>query len=164
MKIILNARRHHYVARVSIFLIPVALIAGMVGCGPSTAFCNLTIASTAGGNVTTPGEGTFTHYVGTVVNLTAEAEAGYHFVQWTGNVSTIADVYAASTTITMNGNYEITANFGLNITLIADVPDNEVTSSVSKAGNSSASATITMYTVAMSSPASGFGEESLRTQ
>ena len=32
MKIILSWRRHHYVARASIFLIAVALIAGMVGC------------------------------------------------------------------------------------------------------------------------------------
>ena len=32
MKTILSSRRHHYVARVSIFLIAVALIAGMVGC------------------------------------------------------------------------------------------------------------------------------------
>ena len=36
MKIILSSRRHHYVARVSIFLVTVALIAGMVGCGSPT--------------------------------------------------------------------------------------------------------------------------------
>jgi hypothetical protein len=46
-----------------------------------------------------------------VVDLVAEAEESYHFVQWTGNVSAIANVSAASTTITMNGNYSITANF-----------------------------------------------------
>ena len=34
MKIIFGSRRHHHVARVSIFLIMVALIAGMVGCEP----------------------------------------------------------------------------------------------------------------------------------
>ena len=33
MKTILSSRRHHYVARVSIFLVMAALIAGMVGCG-----------------------------------------------------------------------------------------------------------------------------------
>jgi len=33
MKTILSSRRCHYAARVSIFLIVVALIAGMVGCG-----------------------------------------------------------------------------------------------------------------------------------
>jgi uncharacterized repeat protein (TIGR02543 family) len=71
----------------------------------------LTIASTEGGSVTTPGEGTFTYYEGTVVNLVADAEEGYHFVNWTGDGSAIADVNAASTNITMNSNYSITANF-----------------------------------------------------
>ena len=33
------------------------------------------------------------------------------FVEWTGNVGTIADVYTASTNITMSGDYSITANF-----------------------------------------------------
>jgi hypothetical protein len=46
-----------------------------------------------------------------VVHLVAEAEEGYRFDEWTGNVGTIADVYAATTTITMNGDYSITANF-----------------------------------------------------
>jgi alpha-tubulin suppressor-like RCC1 family protein len=35
MKIILSARGHHYVARVSIFFVTVALIIGMVGCDQS---------------------------------------------------------------------------------------------------------------------------------
>ena len=52
--------------RVSSFLIAAYLIAGMVGCsGPY----NLTTTSTAGGSVIIPGEGTFTHNEGTVVNL-----------------------------------------------------------------------------------------------
>ena len=72
---------------------------------------NLTTSSTAGGNVTTPGEGVFPYDEGTVANLVATPDAGYRFVDWTGNVTTIADIYAASTTITMNGNYSITANF-----------------------------------------------------
>ena len=71
----------------------------------------LTIPSTAGGSVTTPGEGTSTYAIGTVVDLVAEPEEGYHFVNWTGNVDTIADVTAASTTITMDHSYSITANF-----------------------------------------------------
>jgi hypothetical protein len=72
---------------------------------------NLTISSTAGGNVTTPGEGTFTYDAGTVVDLVATPNAGYRFVNWTGDVGTIADVEDATTTITMHGNYSITANF-----------------------------------------------------
>jgi len=72
---------------------------------------DLTITSTAGGSVTTPGEGTFTYHEGTAVNLVAEAEEGYQFVNWTGDVGTIAGVNDATTTITMNGDYSITANF-----------------------------------------------------
>ncbi|HUW46541.1 MAG TPA: CFI-box-CTERM domain-containing protein [Dehalococcoidia bacterium] len=75
------------------------------------AIYDLTVSSTAGGSVTTPGEGVFTYDEGTVVDLVAAAEEGYRFVEWTGNVGTIADVYAATTTITMNGDYSITANF-----------------------------------------------------
>ena len=73
---------------------------------------NLTLTSTAGGSVTVPGEGTFTYAEGTVVNLTAVAEDGYEFVGWTGDVGTVADASAASTTITMEVDYTITAVFG----------------------------------------------------
>jgi len=72
---------------------------------------DLTISSTGGGSVTTPGEGVFTYDEGTVVDLVTEAEEGYRFVNWTGDVGTIADVYAATTTVTMNGDYSVTANF-----------------------------------------------------
>ena len=71
----------------------------------------LTVSSTAGGTVTTPGEGVFTSQEGTAVSLVASPATGYRFVNWSGNVATIANVNAASTTITMNGNYSITANF-----------------------------------------------------
>jgi len=73
---------------------------------------DLTIDSTAGGNVSAPGEGLFPDYdAGTVVDLVAEAKEGYEFVNWTGDVSTIADVYNAESTITMNGDYSIMAEF-----------------------------------------------------
>jgi hypothetical protein len=71
----------------------------------------LTTSSTSGGSVTTPGEGVFNYDEGTVVDLAAEAEEGYRFVEWTGDVDTVADVHATATTITMNGDYSITANF-----------------------------------------------------
>jgi hypothetical protein len=74
---------------------------------------DLTAASTDGGEVTSPGEDTFTYDCGTVVDLVATPDAYYGFVEWIGDVDTIADVYAAETTITMNGAYNITANFGL---------------------------------------------------
>jgi hypothetical protein len=48
---------------------------------------------------------------GEVVNLSGDPEAGYRFVNWSGDVDTIADVNAAETSITMQGDYVLTANF-----------------------------------------------------
>jgi hypothetical protein len=72
---------------------------------------DLTTSSTVGGNATIPGEGVFSYYEGMIVDLMATSDAGYRFVEWTGDVVTIADANAAATNITMNGDYEITANF-----------------------------------------------------
>ena len=190
MKIILSSRRYHYVKRLAIFLIIVALVMGLASCEGSCGalpiqydltnssteggqviipgegtyadgtvvtleavadecyeFVNwtgadvadpyspittitmdeaksitanfallsydLTADSTDGGEVTSPGEGTFTYDCGTVVDLVAIPDAYYGFVEWTGDVDTIADVYAESTTITVKGDYSITANFSL---------------------------------------------------
>jgi hypothetical protein len=74
-------------------------------------WCSLTISSTPGGLVTEPAEGTFIYNADVVVDLIAQPDEGYEFVKWTGDVDTIADVYAAETTITMNNSYSITANF-----------------------------------------------------
>ena len=71
---------------------------------------DLTISSTSGGSVTVPGTGTHTYDAGTVVPLTATPASGYSFVSWTGN-GTVASSHSASTTITMNDDYSITANF-----------------------------------------------------
>lgn len=74
----------------------------------------LTIGSTSGGSVTTPGQGTFGPYGdGDTVNLVAQPNLLWEFTEWTGDVSTMADANAAETTITMHGNYSITANFAL---------------------------------------------------
>jgi uncharacterized repeat protein (TIGR02543 family) len=83
---------------------------------------DLTISSTAGGSVTVPGEGTFAYDSGTVVNLVAGPAAGYQFDNWTGDVATIANVNADSTTITMPAqNVTVTANF-VEVPLSSDVP------------------------------------------
>jgi len=115
LNIRLSLRRHHYVKRVSIFLIALALIVGVTGCGPAPLQHALTISSSVGGNVITPGEGTFTIDYGTVVGLVAEPDDNFHFVQWTGDVGTIADAGAAFTTITIEGDYTITAQFGIDL-------------------------------------------------
>jgi alpha-tubulin suppressor-like RCC1 family protein len=71
----------------------------------------LTISGTSGGSITTPNKKESTYNAGMVVRVVAKPEKGYRFVNWTGDVDTIANVDAATTIITMRGNYSITANF-----------------------------------------------------
>lgn len=69
----------------------------------------LDISSGTGGSVTEPGEGLFTYEIGTLVNLIATPdELGWAFDSWTGNVDNPS---SATTTITMNDNEVIVANF-----------------------------------------------------
>ena len=76
--------------KIGVVLLAVTLVAGMVGCfTPFRTQCQLTLSSTEGGQVATPGEGTFTYWGGTVVNLVAEADEGYLFDEWTGDVESI---------------------------------------------------------------------------
>ena len=76
--------------------------------GGGTGEYTLTISSTAGGSVT-PATGAHSYPQGTVVNLTATAAAGYEFVNWTGGP--VADANDPTTTITMDGDHSIKANF-----------------------------------------------------
>jgi len=72
----------------------------------------LTVGHTGPGHVAAPpGEGTFSYPPGTVVSLSAVADEGNHFGNWTGDVGTVADIEQQATTITMNDDYAITANF-----------------------------------------------------
>jgi len=112
MKIILSSRRHHYLARVSIFLVTVALIAGMVGCGGVIKY-DLTMAVAPGSSGTATDLTNASPYAaGIAVSIKAEAAAGYHFVNWTAPAGTFANANAAQTTFTMpSQNVTVTANF-----------------------------------------------------
>ena len=127
------SRRCYHIKRVGVCLIVATLAAMMTGCGPSllpfldpspAIVYNLNISSTAGGSVIDPGEGMSQYYEGTVIDLVATPNTGYRFDHWTGDVDTIEAVGDAETTITMQGDYEITANFGLiptyELTMVAD--------------------------------------------
>jgi hypothetical protein len=120
LKTLSGSRRRSYPARVVVPLVALALIVSLSGCfTPYRVRYALVISSSEGGSVTSPGEGSFAYWEGAVVNLTAEPEEGYLFVNWTGDVETIADIESAATTITVNGTCSISANFGLsNITQI----------------------------------------------
>jgi hypothetical protein len=111
MRRVFSNRRGQYLIRLSIFLLIAILVTGMAGCDVQPVQYELSISSTEGGNVTCPGEGTFICDEGTLVNLTAQANESYIFDEWRGDVSQIADVNDATTTIIMNNDHDITANF-----------------------------------------------------
>ncbi|MHC4501583.1 MAG: right-handed parallel beta-helix repeat-containing protein, partial [Planctomycetota bacterium] len=74
----------------------------------------LTIWSTSGGSVSEPGEGVLEYGDGTVVPIVAEADPCYGFVEWTGTAvfaGKVADPCAAITTVTVDANYTLAANF-----------------------------------------------------
>lgn len=114
MRTIIDSTRPFHAKTLAILLF-VALIAGVVGCETPDTMYSLTVGSTAGGAVTVPGEDTFEYSAGTEVNLEAVADESYRFVEWTGDVDTVVDVDAAATTIIINGDYSITANFAEDI-------------------------------------------------
>ena len=74
----------------------------------------LTTSSTAGGSVTTPGEGSFNYDHDTAAPIVATPDACYQFANWTGigvDAGKVADPNSASTTITMDADYAVQANF-----------------------------------------------------
>jgi uncharacterized repeat protein (TIGR02543 family) len=113
MKTILSSRKCHYLKRVGIFLIVVALITGMVGCGCGTSGYDLTMAAdpTAGGTATDETKGS-PYAEGTIVKIKAEAKTGYQFVSWTAPAGTFGNANAAATIFAMPGaDVTVTANF-----------------------------------------------------
>lgn len=79
---------------------------------------NLTISSTSGGSVTTPGEGIYSYDYNASVPVTATANSGYHFVSWTGtavDAGKVTNPNSASTTVRIGAkNYTLAANFAIN--------------------------------------------------
>jgi alpha-tubulin suppressor-like RCC1 family protein len=100
--------------RTALAIIGCLLLAGLTSPGCTTEVGHeftLSVSSTAGGSVIAPGESTSSYDAGEVVDLVAEARAGYQFVEWTGDVDTVDDINAASTSITMDDDREILADF-----------------------------------------------------
>jgi len=116
----------------------------------------LTISSTTGGSVNTPGEGVFDYYALTVVDLLAEAEAGYQFAKWTAPAGTFGDTGAAETTFTMPAqNVAVTAHFGVvyELAMAADPVDGGNVIDVGAEGAYATGASVSIK----AEPAAGYG-------
>ncbi|MDH4203568.1 MAG: M6 family metalloprotease domain-containing protein [Phycisphaerae bacterium] len=87
----------------------------ITGIAPITQY-TLTVSSASGGSVSTPGEGAFQYDQGTVVDVNAVPELHYHFVDWTGtavDAGKVANPAAAVTTVTVDSDYTLAANFAI---------------------------------------------------
>ncbi|MEE9583632.1 MAG: fibronectin type III domain-containing protein, partial [Dehalococcoidales bacterium] len=83
---------------------------------------NYTLTMAVSGNgSTTPAVGDYTYEEGTVVPITATPDADWRFVSWTGDV---ADPSSASTTVTVDADKTVTANFSpigyMTLTMVVD--------------------------------------------
>ncbi len=81
------------------------LVVSIVGCDPPDLTINII------GEGSTTGAGTYNE--GIVVPITATPTPGWTFDGWTGDV---ANPNSSTTTVTMNGNKTVTANFGHPVT------------------------------------------------
>ena len=74
----------------------------------------LSTSSTGGGSVAVPGEGDSSHDYGVSVAVVASPQANHSFIKWTGTAVTagkVADAFSESTTVTMDADYTLIANF-----------------------------------------------------
>jgi len=75
---------------------------------PPTQYTLTMAVDPEGGGSTDPTVGEHTYNEGTVVDITATPADGYQFVNWEGDV---ANSNSATTTVTIDGNKTVTANF-----------------------------------------------------
>ena len=82
----------------------------------------LNISSTEGGSVTTPGEGDYLYQSRrTNVTVLAEAEPNYYFTHWSGTAviaGKVTDCTCAHTTVIVDDDYTLKANFKTNVNII----------------------------------------------
>lgn len=85
----------------------------------------LTIEPGVGGEVVRPGEDTFEYTAGEEVELEADPDEDWYFVEWTGDTDEIADVRSKETTIEMRDHYTIQPRFEEYVELTIEEIDGE---------------------------------------
>jgi len=81
----------------------------------SATTASWTVDTTVGNGATIPAVGVHVYSEGRVVTITATPASGWRFDSWTGDLGAVADPVADSTTITMDADYAISANFAVPI-------------------------------------------------
>jgi hypothetical protein len=76
---------------------------------------DLSLSSSVGGSVSVPGEGTFSYNENDIINIEATSLGDYAFSHWSGDVTNVDDVNSANTSVQVQGNYNIVANFVMEV-------------------------------------------------
>jgi len=116
VRIIARLRKQHWMARLGMLSISIALIVGMVSCtgGVSVEYDLTMAANPAAGGTATDQTGDSPYGADTAVSMKAVAAANYKFVNWTAPAGTFASANAPETTFTMPAqDVTVTANFVL---------------------------------------------------
>ena len=71
----------------------------------------LEVMAGSGGSINSPEEEESYHEEEQAVVISAQADEGYAFDSWSGDVESIESISSATTEVVMNGDYVITANF-----------------------------------------------------
>jgi len=85
-----------------------SMFGNLVEGGPSASY---TLTMNMDGNGTLSGYGTYDEEA--AASIRASADPKWEFVEWTGDIDTVSDYLSSRTTIVMDGDYIITANFRL---------------------------------------------------
>lgn len=102
------------ISLLTVFAMVFSIVTGLSavgGCSSETPVTQYTLTINVEGNGNSAGAGTYDE--GTVVSMSAEPDAEWEFVEWTGGIDTIGDHRSASTTVVMDRDYTITARFRL---------------------------------------------------
>jgi uncharacterized repeat protein (TIGR02543 family) len=115
LKAIFSLRKHSYLKTVGVFLIAVALIAGVVGCEgePAPTYALATAVAPAGTGTATDQTGTSPYEEGEIIDIEAVAADCFRFTGWTSSAGgTFGAASNATTTFTMPANdVTVTASF-----------------------------------------------------
>ena len=106
----------------AVFIIVIGTVIGLSvlgSCGGEPPVTQYTLTINIDGSGTPGGADAYDE--GTAVSISADPDADWEFVEWTGDIDTISDRLSSNTTIVIDGDYTITARFRLQVIIPTNI-------------------------------------------
>ena len=106
----------------AVFIIVIGTVIGLSvlgSCGGEPPVTQYTLMINIDGSGTPGGADAYDE--GTAVSISADPDADWEFVEWTGDIDTISDRLSSNTTIVIDGDYTITARFRLQVIIPTNI-------------------------------------------